>query len=354
MLIFFVFVTLLVFEVIVGKVIENVEQVPVDEVTEINLFFEEEQDQFSQIPETPREIAKVKEPLQFSRTDVEQTSEKPEDADFQGEQDTTATSDSKAEAGQEQEVALSGDQVMKEDIITKNSNFTDGDHLGAGTAFEAVGIQGKGKKANDQVEDKMGSQPTRVQKAEEVVKEDPFKDLEGVNRAIEDRKFDQADPPNEAEQSNALEKMTQSQEESPGKLQVAQKEGASNGGFKSKQNRTRIRGILNAQGEGSLDVENTELGRYEAKVFKQIEREWQARNFQFRSHLAPGLITLRFLLDEEGAVSGQRRIEMRGASDIQWGVVLNAVSAAKIPAMPIEVRKELGGESLELTVTFNY
>ena len=186
----------------------------------------------------------------------------------------------------------------------------------------------------------------------DLVRKELFKDVEGVDRMIEDEKVSKVVTNGISEESKPMVDTTQNT--SLAKPQVAKDEGGSNGAFKSKQTRTRIRGILNAQGQGSLNVENTELGRYEAKVFKEIEREWQARNFQFRSHLAPGLITLRFLLDEKGKVSGQRRIDMRGASDIQWGIVLNAVAAAKIPAMSKNVRKELSGESLELTVTFNY
>jgi hypothetical protein len=45
---------------------------------------------------------------------------------------------------------------------------------------------------------------------------------------------------------------------------------------------------------------------------------------------------------------------MRGASGIQWGIVLNSVTAAKIPPMSKDVINELGGEDLELTMGFTY
>ena len=125
-------------------------------------------------------------------------------------------------------------------------------------------------------------------------------------------------------------------------------------GFASQQRKTRVRGVLQANGKGSLDVANTPLGRYEAQIFQAIERRWQQDNFRLRSHLAPGLITVRFLVASDGSVSEQRRLNMQGASQIQWGLVISAVTKSELPPMSRQVKEELNGEPLEVRMTFNY
>jgi hypothetical protein len=70
--------------------------------------------------------------------------------------------------------------------------------------------------------------------------------------------------------------------------------------------------------------------------------------------ISPGQITLYFVVNKKGQVFRQRQVEMRGASGIQWGIVLNSVTAAKIPPMSKDVINELGGEDLELTMGFTY
>ncbi|MDB4289353.1 hypothetical protein N9967_02110, partial [bacterium] len=189
-------------------------------------------------------------------------------------------------------------------------------------------------------------------KPEELAQQDQapaeFVETMGVEKTLEDQ-MAKKEPQKKVEPKAEETPPTRKKED-----QVAKKEGGSEGGFRTKQTKTRVRGVLNASGKGSLNVKNSPLGRYQASVFKQIERQWQTRNFQFRSHLAPGHISIRFVIDPKGKVSGQQRVEMRGASDIQWGIVLNSIQASDIPAMPREVRKELDGESLELNVTFNY
>lgn len=356
-LVFFVFVILLVFELIAGKVIDSAENQVEEDVTELNITFEEELMDFAPVapmPEKSNEAVRPKEQPKFADTQATQEMEKPEDAEFIGEQDTTATSDASAEQGAKGEVSLSGDREMKEEITTANTDFSDGENRGVGSESLNQGQVGDGIDALDQKEIKPTPNVVMLEQKEEASEEGFIKDIEGVEEMIQDQKVTKLDSEKPLEKLLPKADSAQPLDQPVEKLQVAKKQGGSRGGFESKKTKTRIRGSLNAQGKGTLNVLNTALGRYEAVIFKQIEREWQARNFQFRSHLAPGFITLRFLLDEKGKVSGQRRMDMRGASDIQWGIILNAVTAAKIPAMPKDVKKELDGDALELTVTFNY
>ncbi len=118
--------------------------------------------------------------------------------------------------------------------------------------------------------------------------------------------------------------------------------------------KTEVRGVLSLSGEGSLDVRQTAVGRYQDQLFKIIEIKWQNNLESYKEHIAPGLIIYRFTVDRNGKISRKRRVEMKGASQIQWGHVVRDVDSSEIPPMPKEVIRELKGQPLELTLTFNY
>ncbi|MGJ8696334.1 MAG: hypothetical protein ACSHYF_08440 [Verrucomicrobiaceae bacterium] len=355
MAIFFVFVVLLIFQVISGKEVDPriEEEDESGEFTELTIFFEED-------PAAPVEAAVVKEESpapeaetedpEFATTSPDQEEEAPEDADFIGERDTMASSDADAVAGDEDQVALSGDREVKGDIKTATTDFSDGDEVGKTLEQDDMAAAGPGKERESQEEINEEVAEAVEEMKEEEYLFDSFRDTDGVEERMEDKLVERPEKTLEPKESieEALER--EMKEES----QLAKEQGGASGGFETKQTKTRVRGTLNASGRGSLDVKNSPLGRYEAQIFRVIEREWQARNFQFRSHLAPGHVTIRFVIDEKGKVSGQRRMEMLGASDIQWGIILNSLSAADLPPMPQDVRKELEGDTLELNVTFNY
>ena len=127
-----------------------------------------------------------------------------------------------------------------------------------------------------------------------------------------------------------------------------------NGGFAPRSRKTRIAGVISANGKGSLDVTNTAIGRYQGQIFKKLETAWQMENISNRSLLAPGNVTLYFVVETTGKVSRQKQMAMIGASGTQWGMILRALSGINIPKMPKDVVKELEGDPLEIIVTFNY
>ncbi|MGB0644618.1 MAG: hypothetical protein ACPGQF_07745, partial [Akkermansiaceae bacterium] len=127
-----------------------------------------------------------------------------------------------------------------------------------------------------------------------------------------------------------------------------------NGGFAPQARKTRIAGVISADGKGSLDVANTAIGRYQGGIFKKLETAWQMENISNRSLLAPGNVTLYFVVNKSGKVSRQKQMAMVGASGTQWGMILRALSGINIPKMPKDVIKELAGDPLEIIVTFNY
>ncbi len=348
----FVFILLLIFDVLSGKEIVSdqteKEIPPENDISELVLTFEEdppteivpiEEDEEAD-PETP-----IPEPNEkFARTLDNQMSDAPIKAEFIGERDTRAASDEKAVAGDSKSVALSGELKKRKDNQTFNSTFSDGDATGNQTTeFNAEEIDtGKEQRTEDSSE----ASNKEITPEKELVSEDKvedFVDFDGVSKTIEDT-------------MERVEKVANTDSEMKPAVKVAEKNKATSrdGGFNSQTSKTMVKGVLSAKGIGALDVKNSAVGAYGSHIFKEIEREWQMGNYKYRSLISPGQITLYFVVNKKGQVFRQRQVEMRGASGTQWGIVLNSVTAAKIPPMPKDVIKELGGEDLELTMGFTY
>lgn len=350
-ILFLFFVVLLFFESVAGEVMESsAEGEIVSEVTELNLIFEEEAVPLDAVSKQVVEPVAPNDRPKFAETVPDQNVAKPIRYDFIGENDSVATDDSSAGEESQNEVALSGEEEMKNVVQTQNSNFSDGEYRGEIKEARGLGLPGQGSDHSAKEERPEISQ-TEV-KEEQLKKVQDFENLDEKDRKIEDQK-DLA----MVEQVESLPEpaITPESNETKKKEEVAQKQsGGNEGEYQTTQRKARILGSLNASGKGSLSVSDTPLGRYEAQISKEIDREWRVQNEQFRSHLASGFITMQFRLDQKGNVSGQHRIKMQGASEIQWAIVLRAVGSAKIPVMPKEVIEELKGEALELSVTFEY
>ena len=348
----FVFILLLIFDVLSGKEIVSDQTEkgipPEDDISELVLTFEEDppteivpiEEDEEVDPETP-----IPEPNEkFARTRDNQMSDAPIKAEFIGERDTRATSDEKAVAGDRKSVALSGELKERKDNQTFNSTFSDGDTTANQTTeFNAEEIDtGKEQRTEDSSE----ASNKEMTPEKELVSEDKaedFVDFDGVSKTIEDA-------------MERGEKAGNSDSEMKPAVKVAEKKKAASrdGGFNSQTSKTMVKGVLSAKGIGALDVKNSAVGTYGSHIFKEIEREWQMGNYKYRSLISPGQITLYFVVNKKGEVFRQRQVEMRGASGTQWGIVLNSVTAAKIPPMSRDVIKELGGEDLELTMGFTY
>lgn len=348
----FVFILLLIFDILSGKEIvsdQAEKEIPSeDDVSELVLTFEEDppveilpiEEDEEAAPETP-----IPEPNEkFARTRDNQMSDAPIKAEFIGERDTRAASDDKAVAGKRKSVALSGELKERKDNQTFNSTFSDGDATGNKTSrINAEEIDaGKDQKTEDSSE---ASSKEMTPKKELVSKDktEDFVDLDGVAKIIED-----------AMERDKKAANTNSQIKPVVKVAEKKKAASRDGGFNSQTSKTMVKGVLSARGIGALDVKNSAVGTYGSHIFKEIEREWQMGNYKYRSLISPGQITLYFVVNKKGQVFRQRQVEMRGASGIQWGIVLNSVTSAKIPPMSKDVIKELGGEDLELTMGFTY
>ncbi|MCB1131908.1 MAG: hypothetical protein KDN05_12315, partial [Verrucomicrobiae bacterium] len=122
--------------------------------------------------------------------------------------------------------------------------------------------------------------------------------------------------------------------------------------FRGFQRKTAIVGSISRTGKSSLDVENTELGRYQAKISKAVELEWQRNCVRHRDFITPGYLTTRFFVDPRGKVTSVQFMGEMQTGEIQKGFTLNSIRDAEIPAMPAALKKDLQGEPLELVFRF--
>jgi hypothetical protein len=361
---FFVFVVLLVFDLLSAKIIEEDLEKPKKERAqlEISLVYEEDEvvEATAPVLVVPAPVeedvaeAPLPPPTGFVQTEESQAmDEKPDEATFIGENNTKATSDAGAEAGDQKLSALAGQEEMKQDVKTFNSDFSDGKNYGPQDGDAAAGDGGEGDAAMTQSEalehdslEKPAELPLSEAVLEESMPEPNEDELAAIDQALK-----------ELDEALAKEKtpMKKVEETLPKRVTSKASEAANqDGGFAPQTSKTKVRGVLNASGSGSLNVEDTPAGRYQAKILKLLERSWQMENIRNRSLIAPGNITLYFAVDRNGKVSHQQQVAMNGASGTQWGMVLRALDTITIPKMPQEVIDDLGSDSLELTVTFNY
>ncbi len=124
--------------------------------------------------------------------------------------------------------------------------------------------------------------------------------------------------------------------------------------FSGEVRKRRLRGSIGNNGPVAAEVRNTPLGRYQAELSRAVEREWQRNCIRYRNHITPGILTIRFLVDDRGRVSGIDFLDVVEAGEIQKGFTMNALKEASIPIMPRELKQDLDGEPLELIYNFYF
>jgi hypothetical protein len=310
-------------------------------------------------PVLPDEVEEEKQPPAFVPTNESQKSEEPpEETDLIGERDTTATSDEGAVAGAEDMAALSGEEEKKSDPKTFDSDFAEGDAVGGNTGMKDAVDVGKGDdQINQEVAKTTGdAEPLVKDPAPEPIEDMtpplPKDDLTSIEDALAMLEEEVGDGLKKEPIKPGTEKVEETMPERPTRDQREAAE--QDGGFAPRSRKTRVAGVIRTNGKGSLDVANTAIGRYQGAIFKKLETAWQMENIRNRSLLAPGNVTLYFVVNKDGKVSRQRQMAMLGASGTQWGMILRSLSVINIPKMPKDVVKELEGDPLEIIVTFNY
>ena len=124
--------------------------------------------------------------------------------------------------------------------------------------------------------------------------------------------------------------------------------------FKGNQRKTAMVGSISRTGRSALNVDDTELGRYQAAISKAVELEWQRNCMRHRSFITPGFLTVRFFVEPSGRVKSVAFVGEMETGEVQKGFTLSSIREAEIPAMPAELAKAYEDDTLELLFRFYF
>ena len=124
--------------------------------------------------------------------------------------------------------------------------------------------------------------------------------------------------------------------------------------FRGNQNKTAIQGNISRTGRSALDVADSPMGRYQAAISRAVEKEWQINCVKRRDFIVPGYLTVRFYVETDGRVKSVQFVGDIEGGEVQKGFTLQSIRDAPIPPMPAEVKKEMGGDALELLFNFYF
>jgi outer membrane biosynthesis protein TonB len=106
--------------------------------------------------------------------------------------------------------------------------------------------------------------------------------------------------------------------------------------------KNRVKGSLAVRGEeDNVDALATPEGKYAKAVRDVINPIWNARLAGVSGLAGTGVVEVEFDIDMQGRVSNARLLNPDGASAILNDVCLSAITGAKLPAPPEELRKEM-------------
>lgn len=298
---------------------------------------------------------------QFARTSADQESAPPEKADFIGDRDTIATSDSIPLAGAPAMPSQAGREPLRpKEIETTVSKPQDGDitHTAPSTPSPQPMTQPSPRSPNESFQQELPTKastlaenrteqemPDKPEQKEIIPKETILGEIP-VERAA---KQEEIKPKPMVATEDSREKASQLPK--PNKPREAD---PTTPGFRGNQEKTKISGSITRQGKSALNVANTSLGRYHAALSRAIEAEWHRNCTKYRDFITPGILTMRFVIDPNGSVRSVSVVEMVDAGEVQKGFTLNSIRQAKLPAIPADLKKELDGEPLEITYNFYF
>jgi outer membrane biosynthesis protein TonB len=285
---------------------------------------------------------------QFTRTSADQESAPPTASQFIGDRDTTATSDAAPIPGAPELPSQSGrDPRNPHDIETTQSRTQAG-------ALEHQMV------AKNTPTPPSPTQPTpppaEVTPAETLPKPVADDITQKEQLKIPEQKMLTGDQPTERNlpKEEIKPKEKQQTAELPKPKQDTPDAAAKDPGFRGNQEKTKLSGSISRKGKSALNVTNTAMGRYQAALSRAIEAEWNANCTKYRDFITPGILTLRFVIDENGKVRSVNVVEMIDAGEIQKGFTLNSIRQAKLPSIPNDLKKELDGEPIELLYNFYF
>ena len=310
--------------------------------------------------ETVDEKEALTEPKQrFARTSADQEGAPDADTDILGERDTRAASELPATPGAKPNTPAQDGAapLYPGHVETVSKKYQEGS-LGQDAQGEETEVPQEASASKDDALADDAPQLDVPEPEEESSSEPKDKHLavgeelpaprgdEGDKQMAEDPKEEKSprERPNEgAHQEADKKKIVDGTEQEPKKS-----------GFRGYSRQTRVTGSINRQGKSALNVKNSPLGRYQALISKAVELQWRRNCEQHRDHIVPGVISIRFYVDQSGGVSGIKFQEVIGANFIERGFTQRALRQVELPKMPESVLKELKGESLELIYNFYF
>jgi outer membrane biosynthesis protein TonB len=284
---------------------------------------------------------------QFARTSADQESAPPIDTPFIGDRDTIATSDANPIPGAPEMPSQSGRDPRKpNDIETTQSRIQPGDLEHQSLAKKPPTPPAPTQPVPPTVTTPLETLPKPI--ADDITQKEQVK--------IPDQKMLTGDQPIERNLPKEEIKPKEKQEtaELPKPKPDSPDAAAKEPGFRGNQEKTKLSGSISRKGKSALNVANTAMGRYHAALSRAIEAEWNANCTKYRDLISPGIITLRFVIDENGKVRSVNVVEMVDAGEIQKGFTLNSIRQAKLPSIPNDLKKELDGEPIELLYNFYF
>ena len=124
--------------------------------------------------------------------------------------------------------------------------------------------------------------------------------------------------------------------------------------FQGNQRKTAMVGSISRTGKSALNVDDTELGRYQAAISKAVELEWQRNCVRYRDLIQPGFLTVRFFVEPSGRVRSVNFLGEMVTGEVQKGFTLTSIREAEIPKMSEELAEVYEGDTLELVFRFNF
>ncbi len=120
-----------------------------------------------------------------------------------------------------------------------------------------------------------------------------------------------------------------------------------NPGYLAWQRKNNQNGDITTLGEGSVDAESTEVGKYKKAVHQAIGQRWHQYRMDKADQVTWGVLRLKFNVLPNGNIKNLHIVK-KEASELVTEFSMRAVVDADIPPMPPDVRARLGSRGLEM------
>lgn len=302
-------------------------------------------------PDDQKALAEQK--RKFARTSEDQAGTPDQPTDLLGERDTLAASDLAPTPGADPNTPSQdgANPLFPGQVETVAKKYQDG----------SVGMDKSGEETETPQEEtasrKDGVDEKEVTKVEAPKPEEDSTRPKNKHLALGEKRPNMRDDeakPKVQEKPKELEKDRASEgDEQNNKGKVVDQKPKKDG-FSGHSRKNKITGSITRRGKSSLNVKSSPLGRYQAQVSKAVEMQWRRNCEQYRDHIVPGVISMRFYVDSKGKVSGIKIQDVVEANFIERGFTQRAIRQAKLPKMSKSVIRELDGEPLELIYNFYF